>query len=364
MQPKYLKIERDGKHILIWTPGKDSKLIDDIKWLPTPQRGFVNGRWQVLEHDPEQTEGGTTNLEYIQSICKDCCDRRNWIFVDLGVEESSLTPQVEQLLQQELEQKLQAVNSLKQLFLDNLAQIEAQRQALIEEESGYTRKFGARRQQMGRNQRDLQRRIGLLGHAIDYAKLPIDEMVDPHLLTLLAASSEMDFSVDSSGLALMKQPFDFDHDLPCSIKAKRGLFYPDGLKIYGLLPFVLAYKLRATFCSDRVPGDEHNFTVVRYQQQPDIVQALVDWLCAHKGFVWKIAQEGERLRDSPGDWPEYIEPTMTLQAIMNKRFGVSVETGEPNTPDPTDVVLGGGGVLEFPVIGPNPDDVVLGGQQG
>lgn len=96
-----------------------------------------------------------------------------------------------------------------------------------------------------------------------------------------------------------------ERDLPSPYHRKRVIFYRQGLKIYGLLPYLLQHKLKAQFFSGsfRVGGSgfprmrlsagsfESNWTAIPYQQPPEHIAALLDWLYSEKGFEAAIATE-------------------------------------------------------------------------
>lgn len=152
----------------------------------------------------------------------------------------------------------------------------------------------------------------------------------------------------------MKNPVNFDKDIPSSDKQKEAIFYEGGLKIYGTLPYILHRKLKAEFVSSRFEHEENNFTIVLYAQKPENVQALVNWLYKDAGFVWAISREPLNPRVSDR-LPETETPDRTFQATVSQMFGVAVQTPESNAPKPWDAVLGGIGKR------PKPGDAVLGG---
>jgi hypothetical protein len=93
---------------------------------------------------------------------------------------------------------------------------------------------------------------------------------------------------------------DLSSDLPAPYKQKRAVFYRQGLKVYGLLPYILARRLKAQFFSGETSWGnvrisagsfESNWTAIPYQQSPEAVNALLDWLYADKGFEVAIASE-------------------------------------------------------------------------
>jgi hypothetical protein len=109
-------------------------------------------------------------------------------------------------------------------------------------------------------------------------------------------------------------------DLPAPWKPKRIIFYAQGLKIYGQIPYILQRRLQAEFISNDVgvlggrlvgPTAECNYTLVRYRRQDDkphsdaVLEALLDWLCADRGFEWAIALDYYKHIDLPNlfNWP-------------------------------------------------------------
>ena len=156
----------------------------------------------------------------------------------------------------------------------------------------------------------------------------------------------------------MRNQVDFHQDIPSSSKVKNIIFYPDGLKIYGLLPYLLSRKLSSRFSSSFIQCAENNFTLVSYNQKPEHVQALVDWLYSEARFEGAIASAGERLSDTPDHRPMTQKPPQTFQTIIAKVFGAAVETKDVNDPKPWDVVLGG---LQ-PLAEPQLTDAILGGK--
>jgi hypothetical protein len=86
-------------------------------------------------------------------------------------------------------------------------------------------------------------------------------------------------------------------------KSKRIIFYAQGLKIYGVLPYILNRRLKGKFYSNYyvhssgafrghgmiAPAYELNYTVVPYTQKPDYAKALLEWLWQDAGFEWAIA---------------------------------------------------------------------------
>lgn len=91
---------------------------------------------------------------------------------------------------------------------------------------------------------------------------------------------------------------DLAHDTPSVTKKKRIIFYRGGLKIYGLLPYILQKKLKAQFFSNTpvgggvmmlLPSHEDNWTAVPYDQSPERLQSLLDWLYSDAGFEVALA---------------------------------------------------------------------------
>ncbi len=142
-------------------------------------------------------------------------------------------------------------------------------------------------------------------------------------------------------MPLNRNRVDFENDIPSAEKTKKIIFYPNGLKIYGVLPYLLNRKLKGEFASSLLYEDESNFTVVGYQQKPEYVQTLVNWLYSGAGFEWAIAQPHEKLRATPEQKPETYKPPESFQSLILKVFGAAVETCDPHDPKPWDVVLGG-----------------------
>lgn len=97
-------------------------------------------------------------------------------------------------------------------------------------------------------------------------------------------------------------------DLPAPWEEKRIIFYAEGLKIYGQIPYILQRKLQAEFISNDVvggmgrligPSGERNYTLVPYRREDgerhseSTIEALLDWLYEDRGFEWAIAAPGE-----------------------------------------------------------------------
>lgn len=100
---------------------------------------------------------------------------------------------------------------------------------------------------------------------------------------------------------------DFREDIPSPHKPKRVIFYREGMKVYGLLPYILQRRLKAQFFSNAFSwgnaiiaagSAEANWTSVPYTAPPEAVSALLDWLLADKGFEVALA--------SPEDWDDDI----------------------------------------------------------
>lgn len=140
---------------------------------------------------------------------------------------------------------------------------------------------------------------------------------------------------------MRRNPVDFQRDIPDDRKPKRIVFYANGLKIYGVLPFVLNRKLNGKFCSGlKGSGDEDNYTIVGYSQTPTRVQELADWLYGGAGVEWGIAETIERLTERPGASPMTYRPDKTaLATTIAHYFGCAVQHPEVDAPQPTDAVL-------------------------
>lgn len=97
---------------------------------------------------------------------------------------------------------------------------------------------------------------------------------------------------------------DLYNDTECNrVNPKRLIFYQRGLKIYGLLPYILCRRLKAQFISNYwvsddwafrgagviAPTNEANYSALPYSQSPENAQRLWDWLHADKGFEYAIA---------------------------------------------------------------------------
>lgn len=99
-------------------------------------------------------------------------------------------------------------------------------------------------------------------------------------------------------------------DLPSTIKSKQCIFYAEGLKVYGQIPYILQRRLEAEFYSNdtsifgggrlTAPTQEPNYTVVPYHRANGrshnnaALKALFDWLYADAGFEWAFAVEFRR----------------------------------------------------------------------
>lgn len=95
---------------------------------------------------------------------------------------------------------------------------------------------------------------------------------------------------------------DFDRDLPDPHKRKRVIFYRQGLKVYGLLPYLLQRRLKAQFFSGSMSWGrvrismgslESNWTAIPYTQTAESLSALLDWLYSDAGFEAAIASRAE-----------------------------------------------------------------------
>lgn len=99
----------------------------------------------------------------------------------------------------------------------------------------------------------------------------------------------------------------YPEDFPSRFQPTRVLIYAAGLKIYGMIPHLLAKRLSAEFHSRVVgaitlPSAERNFTFVPYRR-PDgsrhsqaAIDALVDFLRQGGGFEMALA-EGEEFHN-------------------------------------------------------------------
>lgn len=100
---------------------------------------------------------------------------------------------------------------------------------------------------------------------------------------------------------------DLSNDLPVPYKRKRVIFYQQGLKVYGLLPYLLQKKLKAQFFSGSISWGnvrisagsfEDNWTAIPYQQSSTNLIFLLDWLYSDSGFEVALA--------SKEDWEDNI----------------------------------------------------------
>lgn len=106
-------------------------------------------------------------------------------------------------------------------------------------------------------------------------------------------------------------------DLPKAWKQKRIIFYAQGLKIYGQIPYLLQRRLQAEFYSNNAPfggarllapSFEQNYTVISYRRKggdphsQEAVEALLNWLYADKGFEWAIAKKFNKRIDLANFW--------------------------------------------------------------
>ena len=96
--------------------------------------------------------------------------------------------------------------------------------------------------------------------------------------------------------------------MPSPFKPKRCIFYAQGLKVYGQIPYILQRQLQAEFFSNNAPfmggrivapTSEANYTVVPYRRrdgQPHsqaAIDALIVWLYEGKGLEWAVAVDFE-----------------------------------------------------------------------
>ena len=91
---------------------------------------------------------------------------------------------------------------------------------------------------------------------------------------------------------------DLSRDLPTPYERKRVVFYRQGLKVYGLLPYLLQRRLKAQFFSGSVNWGgvrisagsfEQNWTAISYTQTSEALASLLDWLSSDAGFEVAIA---------------------------------------------------------------------------
>ena len=130
-------------------------------------------------------------------------------------------------------------------------------------------------------------------------------------------------------------------DLPAPWKEKAIIFYAQGLKVYGQIPYLLQRRLQAEFYSNNAPifgarivapSWERNYTVIPYRHKdgnPHVqkaIKALLDWLYADKGFVWAIAMDfhdnikcWNAWRPKPETWaPAEKMPPQLLQLLSGE----------------------------------------------
>jgi len=113
------------------------------------------------------------------------------------------------------------------------------------------------------------------------------------------------------------------NDLPSPFKPKRCIFYTQGLKVYGQIPYILQKRLQAEFYSNNMPclggrivapTAEANYTVVPYRrrdEQPhsqEAIDELLTWLYEGKGFEVAIAADFDK---SICDWNAFQMPPET-----------------------------------------------------
>ena len=136
------------------------------------------------------------------------------------------------------------------------------------------------------------------------------------------------------------------NDLPASWRQKRVIFYQQGLKIYGQIPYLLQRRLQATFVSNVVstrmsviaaPTGEDNYTLVPYRRSDgtshrlENIEALMDWLYGDSGFEWSIAVPGEYERRDllTANWfnrpPETWLPAEGYRTLLS---GLFLEEGD------------------------------------
>lgn len=118
---------------------------------------------------------------------------------------------------------------------------------------------------------------------------------------------------------------DSRYDLPAPWKQKSIIFYAQGLKIYGQIPYLLQKRLQAVFYSNNAPAFfggriiaptmENNYTVIPYRRQDSkfhslaVIQSLLDWLYKDKGFRWGIAVN---FHDNICEWNAWKESPETF----------------------------------------------------
>jgi hypothetical protein len=133
----------------------------------------------------------------------------------------------------------------------------------------------------------------------------------------------------------------FNQDISTAGKQKNILFHPKALKVYGVVPYILGKKLKAQFFGNWLQDShtEPNFTVIKYQQKQEHIQALTDWLYADTSFKWAITDDV--LWDRPSYPPDTIEPSQSFKMEVQQRFGHLVNC--PGEAKIWDLVLGGNG---------------------
>lgn len=134
------------------------------------------------------------------------------------------------------------------------------------------------------------------------------------------------------------------NDLPADWKPKRAIFYAQGLKVYGQIPYVLQRRLQAQFISNefrflggrvRVPTAERNYTIIPFHRDDgerhsaEALDALLAWLEAGAGYEWAIAAGREfgrsdlyaanALNEPPKTWtPDPAQGAATLLRLALK----------------------------------------------
>ena len=92
-----------------------------------------------------------------------------------------------------------------------------------------------------------------------------------------------------------------------SSEVKRIVFYQAGLKVYGMLPYILLRRLKGQFISNYwvhtdgtfsgagviAPTNESNYTAIPYQQSAENAQRLWHWLHDGHGFEYAIASAAD-----------------------------------------------------------------------
>ncbi len=96
------------------------------------------------------------------------------------------------------------------------------------------------------------------------------------------------------------------NDLPVAWKPRRVIIYAQGLKVYGLMPYILARRLQAKFVSNdfsvlggmsrvAAPTMDDNYTLISWLRTDGtphgtaVIDALLDWLYADAGFQIGVA---------------------------------------------------------------------------